>query len=293
MIKSMTAYGRAGVAVGDIRYISEIRSVNNRYRDIVLRLPKPVQPLEEELRSLVLSRVGRGRVEVSLQMEKGGDAPAVALELNAPLAEAYMKIVGQLTDRPDIDPKLRVDTLLQLKDVVCVKPETVDLDEARQGFEESLTSSLNSLDEMKDREGAAIKDDFIKRLNRLSDYTERIYTRAPLVVDTYRKRLQDNVRHMLNGVSLDESRLAQEVAIYAERADITEEIVRIKSHIKQFETYLDVGDPVGRRLDFLIQEINREVNTLSAKGSDAQISSTAVEMKGELEKLREQVRNVE
>lgn len=289
----MTAYGRGEIREGDTQFISEIRSVNNRHRDIVVRIPKALQPLEDPIRTLVISRVRRGRVEVSIQMEKGGDAPAFELELNEPLVDAYMDIARRLADRWSMEPELRLDTLFQMKDVISLKPQTVDLDQARSGVCRSLSIGLDSLDEMRIREGDAMEDDFIKRLNRFSRYVDQIHDRIPVVMEAYRKRLEGNMEKMLNGMSADEARLAQEVAVYADRSDITEEMVRLRSHIQQFETYLGVDDAVGRRLDFLIQEMNREVNTLSAKGSDAVISRMGVEMKAELEKLREQVQNVE
>ncbi|MGM0425768.1 MAG: YicC/YloC family endoribonuclease [Thermodesulfobacteriota bacterium] len=293
MIKSMTAYGRGEAQSEETHYVSEIRSLNNRYRDIIIRMPKPLQPLEEELRSLVASRIRRGRVEVSMTMENGGIAPSLELELNEPLVDSYMELARQLSNRAGVALEVRLDTLLAMKDVISVKPATVDLDKTRWGLEEALKLSLNSLDGMKIREGGVIEADFFQRLQKLAQYVDEIHNRAPHLVDAYRKRLQENVQQMTNGMSVDETRLAQEVAVYADRSDITEEIVRIKSHIKQFETYLGIDDAVGRRLDFLIQEMNREVNTLSAKGSDAMVSRVAVEMKAELEKLREQVQNVE
>ena len=294
MIKSMTAFGRGEYQQGETRYVAEIRSLNNRHRDIIVRVPRDSQPLEEELRAVVSSRIGRGRVEVSFQIEKGPEASSVnSLELNLPLVESYLRVFRELAARFDLDQDVGVETLIQLKDVILVKPETHDLDKLREGFRASLTAALDSLDEMRTREGAALEKDFLKRLGRLDGHVDRVHERAPQLAETYRERLVRRVGAMLRDVEVDQARLAQEVAFLAERSDITEEIVRIRSHLKQFRQYLNPGNTVGRKLDFLIQEMNREVNTLGVKGSDTTISMTVVEMKAELEKLREQVQNVE
>lgn len=294
MIRSMTAYGKGEGRGAETVYIAEIRSLNNRHRDIILRMPKILYPLEDELRSLIASRIRRGRLEVSVQMETGGASPTFQLALNEPLADAYINAARRLADRAGIARDIRLDTLLQMKDMVVVKPEAVDLDKALPGLVEALNACLDSLDEMKTNEGAVIESDFRSRLRQLEAHVEQIKRRVPDIVDAYRKRLEEGVKRMVNDtIVVDEARLAQEVALYAERSDITEELVRLKSHIQQFRSYLEVDDAVGRRLDFLVQEMNREVNTLGAKGSDTVISNRVVEMKAELEKLREQIQNVE
>ena len=289
----MTAFGRGEYQQGDTRYFAEIRALNNRHRDIILRIPKNHQPLEEGLRAIISARIRRGRIEVSFQIERGREETPYDVELNIPLLESYLKIFKQLASLSGLDQEIRLESLLQLKDVILIKPETGDIEEIQEGLHRVLFMSLDSLDEMRIKEGDAIEKDFIKRLNRLDSHVDNVQVRAPELNETYRKRLTEKVDNMINGVEIDQTRLAQEVAFLAERSDITEEIVRIKSHLKQFREYLSLGDAVGRRLDFLIQEINREVNTLGVKGSDTIISMTVVEMKAELEKLREQVQNVE
>ncbi len=290
----MTAYGRGEVRQNERVYLAEIRSLNNRHRDIVLRAPKALCALEEEMRALIASRVRRGRVEVSVQMETGGVLPPVQLTLNEPIADAYVGIARRLADRTGMPLDIRLDTLLQMKDVVSAGPPSIDLDRVRPELWDALNVCLSSLDAMKAREGDAIATDFKERLKLLDGYVDHIHQRVPHVVEACRRRLQEKVQSMLGDASVvDETRLAQEVAFFAERSDITEELVRLRSHINQFRDYLLVDEAVGRRLDFLVQEMNREVNTLGAKGSDTVISGTVVEMKSELEKLREQIQNVE
>jgi len=293
LIKSMTAYGRGEYRQGDTLFVAEIKSLNNRHRDIVLRFPKKFQVLDKDLRSAVSSRIRRGRLEVSIQMENGGEEAPYGLELNVPLVNSYFKVFRQLAEQFGLDQEIRIESLCQMRDVILFRPEDVDLGEARSGLLEVLSQALDSLDMMRIREGEAIESDFLKRLDLLEQYADEISKRAPELVEEYRDRLNDKVQNMLKDVAVDENRLAQEVAFFAERSDITEELVRIRSHLEQFREYLSMDDALGRRLDFLIQEFNREVNTLSTKASDSFVSKIVVEMKAELEKLREQVQNVE
>jgi uncharacterized protein (TIGR00255 family) len=180
-----------------------------------------------------------------------------------------------------------------MKDVILAKPPDVDVEEVKPGFQKVLNQALDLLDEMRLREGEAIEADFLKRLDLLEEHVNEIEERAPNLVEEYRKRLKDNIQRMLKDVAVDENRIAQEVAFFAEKSDITEEAVRIRSHLGQFREYLAMDDALGRRLDFLIQEINREANTIGSKASDSHTARVVVEMKAELEKVREQVQNVE
>jgi uncharacterized protein (TIGR00255 family) len=289
----MTAYGRGEVQQGDVVLIAEIRSVNNRFRDIILRIPKNYQIFDNDLRAIISSRIRRGRVEVSIQMEDNGVADPYDLELNVPLVNSYFKIFEQLREQFGLDKEIRLESLCQMKDVILYKPEPVDIDKMRPYFQEVVTLALDSLDLMRTKEGESIEADLSKRLDMLEGYVNEVEERAPHLVEEYRKRLQDNIAQMLNDLTVDESRLAQEVAFFAEKSDITEEMVRLRSHLKQFREYLLIDEALGRRLDFLIQEMNREVNTLGSKASESHISRVVVEMKAELEKLREQIQNVE
>jgi uncharacterized protein (TIGR00255 family) len=289
----MTAYGRSEYLLGDTLFVAEIRSLNNRYRDIILRIPKNYQALEKELKTIIASRIRRGRVEVSVQIVNNGEESPYSLKLNMPLVNSYFKIFNQLAKNLGLDQEIQLDSLCQMKDVILFKSEEGDVEKLRTGFQQVVEQGLDSLDVMRIKEGEAIEADFLERLNLLEEYFNEVGNRAPSLVEEYRKRLKDKIDRILKDMTLDDIRLAQEVALFAERSDITEEIVRIRSHLKQFREYLSMDDAIGRRLDFLIQELNREVNTLSSKASDSFISKVVVEMKAELEKLREQVQNVE
>jgi len=289
----MTAYGRGEFRSEGTVFIAEIRTLNHRYLDIILRMPKTFLVFEKDLKSLISSRIRRGRIEVFLeQQSERGEVP-YDLELNMPLAKAYFEAFDQLTEQFGLDQKMQIDSLWQMKDVIIAKPAEVDLKQVEHGFHQAVILALDPLETMRTREGDAIAADFQIRIALLERYLDDIEKRAPELVEEYRNRLKDNLDRMLKDVAIDESRFAQEVALFADKSDITEETVRTKSHLAQFQEYLALDDTVGRRLDFLIQEINREVNTIGSKTSDTFAAKVVVEMKAELEKLREQVQNVE
>ena len=293
MIKSMTGYGRGENTAGRNRYVVEIKTVNNRYRDVTVRTPKTLQGVEDDVRALVSEKIKRGRVEASLQMIREGEETEYDLELNTPLVRSYMRIFRQMSEEFGLDKKVSVDDLCQMKDVILFKTEEVDLEEARSGFREAVALALASCDLMRSKEGEAIEQDFMKRLGLIEATIGEIKERSPLVVQEYQKKLRQRVEQMLQGVGMEEGRLIQEVALFADRSDITEEVVRARSHLDQFREIMSQDDAVGRKLEFLLQELHREINTISAKSSDSFISAKTVELKAELEKLREQVQNVE
>jgi len=289
----MTAYGRGEYRSGDTLFVAEIKSLNHRYLDIVLRIPKKFLVVEKDLKSLISSRFRRGRIEVFIEIQNEGGAIPYDLEVNAPLAKSYFEIFNQLAEQFGLDQEIQLDSLLQMKDVVVAKPAEIDMEQVKHGLQEALVQALDPLEVMRSREGETIEADFQQRIALLGRYLDDVEKRAPDLVEEHRNRLEDNLNRMLKDVAMDESRLAQEVALFAEKSDITEEIVRTRSHFGQFREYMSLDDAVGRRLDFLIQEINREVNTIGSKTSDLSVARIVVEMKAELEKLREQVQNVE
>lgn len=293
MIKSMTGYGRGESTAEGKKYIAEIKTINNRYRDVIVRIPKTLQGIEDDLRTLISEKIKRGRVEASLQMIKEGEETEYDLDLNIPLVRSYLRIFHQLGEEFGLDEKVRVDDLCQMKDVILFKTEEIDLEQARSGFREAVGLALASCDLMRSREGEAIERDFIQRLGLIEGCIREIKERSPAVVQEYRKKIHQRIEQMLQGVQIDEGRVIQEVALFADRSDITEEVVRALSHLDQFRSIMSQDDAVGRKLEFLLQELHREINTISSKSSDSFISIKTVELKSELEKLREQVQNVE
>jgi uncharacterized protein (TIGR00255 family) len=293
LLKSMTGFGRGEASRNGRRFVAEVKTVNNRHRDLFVRLPRTLQAIDEEVRSQVSAVIKRGRVEVTLQMEKEGVELEYDLELNIPLVRSYLRIFKQLTEEFGLEGKARADDLCQMKDVLIVKPEELDLAVAKDAFREAVGLALEACDSMRIQEGKTLREDFIKRLGLIEDHLKEVEKKAGWVVEDYKRRLRQRVEQVAQGIPLDENRLMQEVAIFADRCDITEELVRASSHLEQFRSYLFLEDAVGRRLDFLLQEINREITTMSAKASDSTISARGVEMKAELEKIREQVQNIE
>lgn len=292
MIRSMTGYGRGESERAGKVFIAEIRSVNNRFREVIVRIPRTLQVLEQEIRSQVASRMRRGRIDVSIQIEREGEE-LIRLELNSPLVTSYLRLMKQLSDEFGLDDRVNPLDLCQLKDVILFKPEDSDPRDLETGIQQVMAAALDSCDAMRIQEGRSIEEDFKKRILLIRRYLDEIEARTGLVVEDYRRKLHEKIQLLGNGITLDEGRLVQEVAIHAEKCDITEEISRGRSHLDQFENFLSSEESIGRKLDFLLQEIHREINTMSAKASDASISIKAVEVKAELEKLREQVQNVE
>ena len=288
----MTGYGRGESEKAGKVFIAEIRSVNNRFREVIVRIPRTLQVLEQEIRSQVASRMRRGRIDVSIQIEREGEE-LIRLELNSPLVTSYLRIMKQLSDEFGLDDRVNPLDLCQLKDVILFKPEDSDPRDLKTGIQQVMAAALDSCDAMRIQEGRSIEEDFKKRILLVRRYLDEIEARTGLVVEDYRRKLHEKIQLLGNGITLDEGRLVQEVAIHAEKCDITEEISRGRSHLDQFENFLSSEESIGRKLDFLLQEIHREINTMSAKASDASISIEAVEVKAELEKLREQVQNVE
>ncbi len=292
MLKSMTGYGRAESSKGALEFSVEIRSGNNRFREIILRLPQSLQPSEDRIRSIVSSRLRRGRIEVSIQIKDNGDK-GLNLELNRPLVRAYATIFNELNEELGCKQPIDLSFFSQLKDTIIVKQDSVDLERIWPDLKDVLDKALLSLETMRMDEGKALEEDFLVRLNRIKGDIEEIRNRAKVTVEEYRDKLIQKINKLIKGIDIAEDRLMQEVALMADRSDITEELIRVESHLEQFRSYMNQDDVIGRRLDFLLQEINREVNTMASKAADSFVSQLVVDIKAELERLREQIQNVE
>lgn len=292
MLKSMTGYGRAESSKGALEFSVEIRSGNNRFREIILRLPQSLQPSEDRIRSIVSSRLRRGRIEVSIQIKDNGDK-GLNLELNRPLVRAYATIFNELNEELGCKQAIDLSFFSQLKDTIIVKQDSVDLERIWPDLKDVLDKALLSLETMRMDEGKALEEDFLVRLNRIKGDIEEIRNRAKVTVEEYRDKLIQKINKLIEDIDIAEDRLMQEVALMADRSDITEELIRVESHLEQFRSYMNQDDVIGRRLDFLLQEINREVNTMASKAADSFVSQLVVDIKAELERLREQIQNVE
>jgi len=293
MIKSMTAFGRAEQVVEGRSYAAEMRCVNRRYCEISVRMPQPLLPLEERIKKLVAAKVSRGRVDVLVRVKNGSRAIA-DIEVNLPLAQAYWKALAKLKEALETEENVGLEALLGLEGIMTATEPEVDLEKTWLVLASLIGEALEGVDAMRITEGQAIYHDFQKRLESVEEGLSRIKALAPSILSEHHARLKERMAALTEGeVELDPNRLAQEAALWADRSDITEEIVRAESHLKQFRSMMESEDPAGRALDFLLQELNREVNTMGSKGGDAHLSQLVVVLKSELEKIREQVQNVE
>ena len=292
MIKSMTGYGRGEWQEGERHVEVEVKSFNHRYLDVSPHLPRRLNSLEAQVRNLIKQRVSRGRVEVSVQTD---DSSLVEqkLELDTALAQDYHLALKTLQQELGIPGEIRLETLANFRDIFTRKEVETDLEKEWAFLQIALEAALRNLEQMRRDEGLALRGDFLGRLTAIGEMTREIEKKAPLALEASRDRLAQRVQELSRGIPVDEVRLAQEVAYLAERSDITEELVRIRSHLNQFREMLDDSEPAGRKLEFLLQEVNREANTIGSKASDAGIAQVAVGIKSELEKMREQVQNVE
>ncbi|MFQ5481452.1 MAG: YicC/YloC family endoribonuclease [Nitrospinaceae bacterium] len=292
MIRSMTGFGRADRDAGAYSCKAEIRSVNNRFIDINMRLPKYLNSVELALRKLVKSRCARGSFDIFIGLEKNSDATEQEVRPNLELASQYFSAFNQIKDQLGLKDEINLQALLSVRDIVKFAPIEPD-----KALEETLVSTvdqaLTSLIQMRGEEGNNLEADLLEQTRAISDWADKIRQRQPQVLAAYRDKLQERIKTLTAGIELDEARLAQEVALTADRCDISEELIRLESHLKQFQEMLQLEGPVGRKLEFLTQELNRETNTIGSKSIDHEISQTVIEIKSLLEKIREQLQNVE
>jgi uncharacterized protein (TIGR00255 family) len=292
MIRSMTGYGKGESAYAGGRIIVELRSVNHRYGEISVKLPRALMPFENEIKKRVAERLSRGKIDIFIQVEGAGGVGVPTA--NLPLARGYFRAFSAIREALGLDGEVDLALVASQRDVITVAAEAeASLEEIPQELLAALEEGLNRVDEMRCFEGASLLADFHKRRDILNEFIVRVTARSPLVVAEYAARLKERILALTSDSGLPEERVALEVALLADKCDITEELVRLESHLRQFDETLQRGEPVGRKLDFLLQEINREVNTVGSKANDAEIAACVVELKGELEKIREQVQNVE
>jgi uncharacterized protein (TIGR00255 family) len=292
MIKSMTGYGRAETAHDGKIIVVESKSVNHRFLEIFLRMPSALFPLELEYKKKIAERIKRGRVEIFVKIDGEGENTS-KVNLNLEIARDYYNVLNRLKDELNLESPVTLKTLAGFRDIFTPPQETQLSPEFLKQVEKTLLDSLVLLANMRQEEGLVLFQDMQMRLKAIAEIMESIKSRAPLVVIEYQKRLSEKIKELTAGFALDDARIAQEVAMMAERTDITEEIVRMRSHISQFEDLLRSDGVEGKRIDFLLQEMNREINTIGSKVGDVEITRNVIEVKSELGKLREQAQNIE
>ncbi len=288
----MTGFGRGEGDTTLGKVVVESRSVNHRYSDINIKLPRRLSPFENRMKEIIRAQASRGRIDVTLRLDNLGEEKA-QLTVDLELAEQYYRVLHDLKERLRLKDEITLSLLAGAKDLITAKEELADIEPYWQEILPILRQSLKNMDDMKRLEGESLTKDLQQRLEHITEQLQMIKQQFPLRLRAFFTRLRDRLRTLLEGMETDPSRFQQEVALLAERTDITEEIVRAESHLVQFRSMLAGNEPVGRKMDFLLQEIHREVNTISAKANDAEISQRVVEIKSELEKIREQVQNVE
>ncbi len=293
MLKSMTGFARYENQNGELTCKVEIKSVNNRFIDINTRLPKSLAALELPLKKLVKSKCARGSFDISISLESNGQSGAnFEIKPNLPLAAQYLKAFNQIRDDLKLQGEIDINAILGQRDIV--KPELKEPDDSS---EETVTSTvertLSDLIKMREDEGANLEKDIISQIKGIEKLGGAIKSLQSTTVQEFQDRLKEKIQTLTNGMDLDPARMAQETALLADRCDVTEEIIRLKSHLDQFYKLVESDEPQGRKLEFLTQEINREVNTIGSKTIDIEVSKAVIEMKSRLEKIREQLANIE
>ncbi|HEY3425645.1 MAG TPA: YicC/YloC family endoribonuclease [Negativicutes bacterium] len=294
MLKSMTGFGRGEYLDNGHRLIVEIKAVNHRYTEIVIRMPKNLGSLEDKIRRCVSNTLLRGRIDIFVSVDEYGQNKR-SVRVDKELAIAYHNALKELADLLAIPITDTIAQIAKYPDVIGVEEVTEDVLTLWPKLETALDTAVTNLMTMRLAEGANIQQDLIVRMDKLSANVAMVEDRAPLILQEYQERLLGRMRELLLSVSAepDEIRLLQETAIFADRTNFTEELVRLRSHLSQFRSTLFADDAVGRKLDFIVQEINRETNTIASKANDFMIANIVVEIKSELEKVREQIQNIE
>lgn len=288
----MTGYGRSESYLDGVVFRVEIRSINHRFQEVTIRMPRELLQLEEMIKKEVKSYFTRGRLDVLVDIEANPSASSEAA-INWGLAEQVVQSFQELKARFKLAGELSVSDLVHIPDVFVAPEVEFNEEEWKEPLLETVRKACDALQEMRLSEGSELAKDLLRRLERIRSCVDEIRKRSPQVVESYRERLEEQMRDFLKEMELDETRLLTEAALYAEKCNIDEELTRLDSHCKQCRHILSLAPPVGRKLDFLVQEMNREINTVGSKANDLTISRMVVEVKSELEKIREQVQNME
>ncbi|WP_072967450.1 YicC/YloC family endoribonuclease [Thermoanaerobacter uzonensis] len=290
MIKSMTGYGRGEIKEKGYYITVEIKSLNHRFLDINCRMNKLLSGLEEKVREFVSKQIARGRIELNIGFEVYERSINV-IEIDESLLSEYLRVFTDIKSKFELEGFIKVSDLVYLPEVIKVKNDDLDLEEIWKLLKLPLSEAINNLIDMRNKEGIKLYDDVVNRIDKISNIVKEIEDLSFVMVEDYRKRLEQRIKEL--GVDIDHNRMAMEIAIIADKSCIAEEITRLKSHIIQFKDSLEEEGSIGKKLDFIVQEMNREANTIASKSIDYRISSKVIDLKNEIEKIREQVQNIE
>lgn len=292
MIRSMTGYGKGENTAENRKFTVEIKSVNHRYNDISIKLPRFMISLEDKIKKTIAQRISRGKTDVYINFETESEDD-VSVKLNEPLAASYMEKLNFLKEKFGIDSSNTLDLVARFPEVLTVEKVEEEGDVIWETLKIALDEALDNFISMRETEGAALKKDILNKNDKIKEIVDSIKERAPFVVEEYKERLTSRLSELLEKQVIDEQRIAAEITVYSDRCCIDEELTRLYSHIEQLKAILESDGTIGRKLDFLVQEMNREANTTASKSNDIKITNATIELKTEIEKIREQIQNIE
>ena len=292
MIKSMTGYGSAKGQAGDLQISVEVKSVNNRYLDASVRMPRSFLFAEDAVKSAIGRHISRGKVDMFINVDSSA-ADDVSVKVNEALLKGYIDAIGLISEKYGLENDLTAVSAGRFPDILGVEKKDLDAEEISAGLVAVAEKALQDFDAMRQREGDKLCADVLAKLETISSLVSTVEKESPRTVEAYQNRLREKISEVLSSAGVDENRILAEAAIYADRVAVDEETVRLRSHMSQLRTMLAGGSPIGRKIDFLIQEFNREANTIGSKCQNSDIAHVVVELKSEIEKIREQIQNIE
>lgn len=292
MIKSMTGFGRGSAEQDGRSFTVEIKSVNHRYCDLNIKMPKSLLSLEDRIRKTIQEKVNRGKVDVFITQNNYEKQGAKAV-LDEKLADSYVECLNRIKARYDIKENISISLISKFPDVITLKQDEEDIENIWQILSLPLNEAVNLLVDMRGKEGLKLEKNILSKCDYIKSLLDKIEEKSPLVVKEYKEKLNERLRELLGEYQVDENRVAMEVALFADKSCIDEEIVRLNSHLVQLKETFCLNESVGRKLDFIVQEMNREVNTIGSKANNLEITNIALNIKNEIEKIREQIQNIE
>lgn len=293
MIRSMTSFGRSSSEEGQKRVFTvEMKSVNSRYLDINIRMPKTLISLEEEIRKMISNSLNRGKVDVFINLKNYNDGSGIP-KVDINLAQGYLECLKEIEEKLGVKNDISVMQIARFPEVITVVEEEDKIEEVWQELKPLINDSLDMMIGMREVEGNKLKEDILFKISAIEELVSKVEEFADTIPKAFKVKLDERVKELLGNVDIDESRIAMEVCMLADKATVDEEIIRLRSHINQVRETLNLKEPVGRKLDFIVQEMNRETNTIGSKSSDIQMTNIVIDIKNILEKIREQVQNIE
>ncbi len=292
MTKSMTGFGRGNSEEEGKSYVIEIKSVNHRYLDINIKMPRNLISLEDRIRKTISQKINRGKVDIFITQNTYVSNNTVT-NFNHNLGDSYINCLKEIRDRYEVRDDISVSLIARFPEVITLNTKEEDLDEVWNNLKMALDDALNSFVLMREKEGQKLEEDITRRCDYIKEQIDKIELKAPAIVVEYKEKLEKRLKELLGDIKIDESRIAMELAIFSDKANIDEELVRLNSHIIQMKDTLNLSEPIGRKLDFIVQEMNRETNTIASKANNLEITNISLNIKNEIEKIREQVQNVE